>query len=968
VSDQAFAFGRFQLLPTRRLLLMEGKPVALGNRALDILTFLVARSGEVVGNADMIAAVWPGLTVEQANLRVHISALRKALGDGPPGNRLIVNIPGRGYSFVAPVDRPAELPGTEQSPAIEATAPLGLPARLTRIIGRTDMIRSLAAQISACRLLTITGPGGIGKTTVAVAAAQAVAGSYRDGVAFVDLGLVATPALVPSAVASALGLALRNDDPVSGLAASLHAKQMLIVLDNCEHMVETAAPLVEALLKGAPGVSILATSRELLRVEGEWVQRMSPLALPPATTTLTADEAMESPAVQLFVERAAASLGGLRLADRDAPIVAEICRRLDGIALAIEFAAGRLDTFTLHELAALLDDRFRVLTRGRRTALPRHQTLRATLDWSYGLLPPLEQVVLCRLSVFNGMFSLAAAVDVATDAETVAGPDGGRDGGAIEECVAGLVAKSLIATEAGDGGARYRMLDTTRAYAREKLEESGDYATFARRHAQYYQHLFARAEREWDMRPTAGWLATYAHHIDNLRAALGWSFAPGGDGAVGVALTVAAVPLWFQLSLVDECLGWVERARAVLERAPDGDERRRMQLHAAIAWPQMFTTTGRQAEVQKGAAGAAPASAIALRLAERLGDADYQLRALWVLWADRINHGDFRKVLDIAERFRLLSTTSTVPTDRLVAERMIGASLHFRGAQAAARERIAHVLAEYPMTVDWPHIVRFQFDQRVTARITLARILWLQGFADAALAEVEHSVRHAASINHVLSLCNALAQAACPVSLLAGDLVHAERYAGMLRAHTAMHALGVWRSYADCFDGEILVRRGDVARGLGLLRTGVDALRRDRFGQYQTAFLLALARGLTAAGEITEAAAVIAEGLLHCERTAERWCIAELQRVSGEIALAGGAAAAAEAAFVQALATARAQDVPAWELRAATSLARLWRDRRGGDATAVLASVYERFSEGFATEDLRDAAAVLGALGYPGRR
>ena len=952
VSEQAFAFGPFQLVPSRRLLLMEGKPVALGSRALDILIVLVGRAGEVLSNDHVIATVWPDVAIEQANLRVHIAALRKALGDGPSGNRFIVNIPGRGYCFAAPVEQQAEALGSAELPAAGPAHARSLPARLTRIVGRTDMIHGIAAQIVLCRALTITGPGGIGKTTVAVAAAEAVAGSYRDGVAFVDLGLVSTPGLVPSALASALGLALRTEDPVSDLAASLHAKQMLIVLDNCEHLVETTAALVEALLKGAPGVSILATSREPLRVEGEWVQRLSPLGLPPVSATLTADEALASPAVQLFVERAAASLGGLRLADRDAPIVAEICRRLDGIALAIEFAAGRLDTFTLGELASLLDDRFRVLTRGRRTALPRHQTLRATLDWSYGLLPRPEQATLCRLSVFNGVFTLVAAAAVATGAEMEAGD--------VEDYVASLVAKSLIATEAGNGGVHYRLLDTTRAYAREKLEESQESAEFARRHAQYYERLFARAEREWEAQPTAGWLATYARHIDNLRAALGWSFSPGGDAAVGVALAVAAVPLWLQLSLVDECLGWVERARAALDGVRGGDERRRMQLHAAVAWPEMFATAGTE--------GGASASATALRLAEQLGNTDYQLRALWVLWADRINHGDFRDVLSLAERFRTLTATSGDAADRLVAERMIGASLHFLGDQGAARGRIEDVLEHYPIAVRWSHIVRFQFDQRVTARITLARILWLGGFADQALGHVEGTVRRAISINHMLSLCNALAQAACPVSLLAGDLAAAERYAAMLRAHTTMHALGVWRSYADCFEGEILVRRGDIARGLALLRAGVDELRRDGFGQYQTVFLMAFARGLAAAGETAEAAAVIAEGLLRCERTAERWCLAELQRASGEIALAGGAEAAAEAAFEQALATARAQDVPAWELRAATSLARLWRDRRRGDATALLASVYERFSEGFETEDLVGAAAVLAELGHPIRR
>ena len=949
MSKRIFAFGPFQLLPTQRLLLEGGKPVPLGSRALDILIVLVGHAGEVVSGDRIIAAVWPTVAIELANVRVHIAALRKALGDGPAGNRFIVNIPGRGYSFVAPVEHRQEAPAA-QAPAPAGPAPTrSLPVRLTPIIGRADIVGAISAQVPLCRLLTIAGPGGIGKTTVAIAVAEAVAGAYRDGATFVDLGLVGTPALLPSALAAALGLAIRSEDPVAGLAAALHAQQMLIVLDNCEHLVESTAALAEALLKGAPEVSILATSREPLRTEGEWVQRLAPLGVPPVSATLTAAEALTFPAVQLFVARAAAALGGLALADRDAAVVAEICRRLDGIALAIEFAAGRANTFTLEQLAALLDDRFRVLTRGRRTALPRQQTLRATLDWSYGLLSRPEQLTLSRLSVFNGAFTRAAACDVASGA--------GMTAGDVEDGVASLVGKSLVVTEAG-GGLHYRLLETTRAYAREKLAENGESAVFARRHADYFRGVFARAEAEWATLPTAEWLASYARHIDNLRVALAWAFSAAGDASVGVALTVAAAPLWLELSLLDECLGWVERALSALDATPGQDERRRMQLHAAIAWPQMFATATRES--------AAAAWRAALGLAERLGDTDYVLRACWALWADRLNEGDFGVALTFAERFRARAAGSDDAADALVGERMVGASLHFLGDQSGARACTEHVLHRYLSPVNRSHIVRFQFDQRVTARMMLGRILWMQGFPDRALRELERMLEEAHAINHALTLCNALVQAGCPVALLAGDLGTAERYVALLRGHTAMRALGVWAPYADCFEGELLVRRGDVAQGLSLLRAGVKALRRAGFKQYRTASLLALAQCLVLGGKAAEAGAVIAEGLNRCDRTGERWCLAELQRMQGEILLAAaanGAPEAAEAAFVQALATAREQNALAWELRAALSLARLWRTRRRDDARVLLASVFDRFTERFQTEDLASAARMLGELG-----
>jgi predicted ATPase/DNA-binding winged helix-turn-helix (wHTH) protein len=949
LSEEVFAFGSFRLIPAQRSLLDADAPVPLGGRAFDLLHFLVEKPGEIIANDALMARVWPNVSVEEVNLRVHIAAVRKALRDGVSGSRFILNVPGRGYSFVGAVERREEPQQAREPPATGPSPAHKLPARLTRVIGRTEVIREVVEQVPQRRFLTIVGPGGIGKTTVALAVAEVLAATYRDGVAFVDLTPVSDPALVPSALAATLGLVSHYQDAVSGLAAWLHDKQMLIVLDSCEHVVETAAALVEALLRGAPGVSVLATSREPLRGEGEWVRRLPPLGLPPASAKLTAMQALGFPAVQLFVERAAASLGSFELGDADARIVAEICRRLDGIALAIELAAGRVDAFGLSELARLLDDRFRVLTRGRRTALPRHQTLRATLDWSYWLLPGPEQLTLQRLSIFSGAFTLTAAREVVADRKV--------DAADIGDVVAGLVAKSLIAAEVGDAAGQYRLLDTTQAYAREKLATSGECDEVAGRHAAYHQKLFERAEAEWDTRPTAEWLTAYARHIDDLRAALNWAFSPAGKAMVGVALAAAAAPLWFELSLVDEGLGWIERALAAV---PSPGERRSMQLHAALGWLQTYATGRLESSLA--------AWGTALRFAEQLGDTDYQLRALKALWADRIYHGEFREALAPASRFRRLAAGTPDEADQLVGDRMTGFALHFLGDQAGARQHIERMLARYQTPVSRSHVVRFQFHQGITARITLARVLWLQGYADQALRNVEATIACAVEVDHVLSLANALVQAACPVALLAGDVVAAERYTEMLRHHTTMRALGVWRAYADCFDGELAVRRGDPDRGLSLLRGGVDYLKRGRFVQYQTPFVTALALGLAAVGRPAEARAAVEDALVRCDATGESWSTAEVQRVRGEMLLqenAPGNAEAAEAALLQSLGIARAQKVLAWELRSAMSLARLWRGRHRKEARDLLASVYTRFSEGFGTADLIDAASLLEDLGHP---
>jgi predicted ATPase/DNA-binding winged helix-turn-helix (wHTH) protein len=480
-----FAFGPFELHPVRRLLLDGGRAVRLGSRAFDLLVALVLRAGEVVGKEELIATVWPDVFVEEANLRVHIAALRKVLGDDQSAPRFVANVPGRGYCFVAPLSAGQSRP---RSVAASHGATGNLPLPPARMIGRAADLDTLLAQLAKRRLVTVAGPGGIGKTTIALAAAVAQAASFRNRAAFVDLAPIGDPALVPGVLAAAFGVVLRAGDPAPVLAAHLRDKELLVVIDGCDRVIDAAAALAEALLRSAPNLRILATSREPLRAESEWVQRLPPLGLPPADATLTAAEAVRFPAVELFVDCAAASLGGFKLQDAQAPAVAEICRRLDGIALAIELAAGSLHAFGPRELAALLDDPFEVLTRGRRTALPQHQTLRAALDWSYDALPWPDQLVLRRLSIFEGSFTLDAAREVASDTGLAAAE--------IEDRLADLVAKSLAVMEFGDGRTHYRLLETTRAYAREKLAASGEHGTLAYRHAEYHRTLFACAAPE----------------------------------------------------------------------------------------------------------------------------------------------------------------------------------------------------------------------------------------------------------------------------------------------------------------------------------------------------------------------------------------------------------------------------------------------------------------------------------------
>src|SRR6266436_2342909 len=305
MNGRAISFGPFLLLAKERLLLEGDRPLRLGGRAFDILVFLIERAGEVVGKEQLIARAWPRTFVEEANLKIQVSALRRALGDGQGGNRYVITVPGRGYNFVAPVRREETLRAASAPPA-PSTTPHNLPFAVTRMIGRDDAVAALVARLSRDRLVTIVGAGGIGKTTVALAVAERMMAGYKHGVWLVDLAPLGDPRLVQSAVATVLGLEIRSENPLPGLIAALRDRRMLLLLDNCEHLIDAAAGLAAAILSGAPGVSILTTSREPLGVAGEREYRLASLGIPQASSRLTAAEAAASPAVQLFVERVTA--------------------------------------------------------------------------------------------------------------------------------------------------------------------------------------------------------------------------------------------------------------------------------------------------------------------------------------------------------------------------------------------------------------------------------------------------------------------------------------------------------------------------------------------------------------------------------------------------------------------------------------------------------------------------------------
>ena len=950
LRTRSFVFEDYTLIPAQKLLLHGDVPISIGARAFDLLVTLVCRAGEMVSKDDLLAQAWPGLSVEEGNLRVHITALRKALGEGQSGKRYIVNSPGRGYSFVAPViAAPVARPDAGTSTRTgEIRAPAGnLPPSAVRIVGRDHLVDLIAASLPERRFVTISGSGGIGKTTVALAVANTLRASYRNGVYLVDLAPLSQAALVASALAEALGLPVNTETPIHSLLSVLRDKAILLVLDNCEHVIESAAALIHELYCHAPGVHILATSRQPLRVAGEYVQRLPALELPPAIPHITAKQALNFAAICLFVERVSALLGNFELSDEDAPIVALICRRLDGIALAIELAAARVDTLGIRGLVERLDDRFRLLKRGPRTAHSRHQTLRATFDWSYDLLPDAARIVLRRLAVFAGQFTLASAV-------AVAGFD--MDEADIADEFTTLVSASLLAVDLAANPVTYRLLESTRAYALERLAESGEQPVVARKHADRFLNLLGDVAATSSTWSNAKWVSVHGHQLDNLRVALDWTFAAEGDPELGIALTIAAIPLWQRLSLIEECR---VRTQWALARLDPGDDRRMveaMQLHMALGNALAF-----RSESESSAAFEK-----ALSIAELIGDTASQVAALRGLWGNAYSVGNWGSAELFAGRLAALVSPSSAPSVKPMSDHIAGMNAFYVGNLPAAHLHLKRALDAYEAILDNPDVLRFPVERGlVVTGVNVSHLLWLQGRPDQAARMVERSIDMAGSSAHEMTLAFALAYGACRISIETGRYEDAEIQLERLAERVSWDPLGQWSVVHRCWTGVYRARMGDPDAA-DLLAGALREIPEGNFRLHHTRFLGEWALALCCARKPEQAMDVIERAITASERLGERWFFPELLRFKGEIMVhAGhqGAVPRAEEQFRSALQWAQRQGALAWELRAAVSLARVQcADGRPDEARRQLAPVYDRFSEGFGTVDLQTAKALLDDL------
>jgi predicted ATPase/DNA-binding winged helix-turn-helix (wHTH) protein len=945
LQGRVASFGPFRLHATERLVEKNGAPLKIGSRGFDILVTLLEHAPEVVSKRELISRAWGNLVVDEASLRVHVTALRKQLAHGRSSVGYVTNVPGRGYCFAGAVTWTA----AESTPGETPRAAPQLP-RAPLMVGRDNAVRELSARLKKQRFVSIVGPGGIGKTTIALALAHQMLGEFHGAIHFLDLAPLEDPQLLASVLATHLGLTAVSDQPLPLILTFLRDRRLLLVFDSCEHVIGAIAVLTETIFGDAPQVHILATSREALRAEGEQVHHLPPLECPPPSVeSLTATQALSYPAVQLFVKHVPDGGHPFELTNSDASTVAEICRRLDGIPLALELAASRVGVYGVQGTASLLDKHFRLLWHGRRTALPRHQTLRATLDWSYQLLSSTEQLVLRRLAIFVASFSLAAALDVASE---------GLDASEVTETLGTLVDKSLVTLDNATA-MRYRLLETTRAYAWQKLSESAEDQKVARRAC---EHLLNAAEQfgsELWAGPRPESIEFFHSNLGNLRAALDWCFSERGDKTLGAKLAGASTCLFLQAGLLSECAAWAERGVGVLDPSSKGT---RLELELLARFSQSLMDT------RGNAAAVRDAITRALDIAKRLKTAPMELYLLQLLYKWQIRTGDFRGLGELTGRIEALTKQVADPLADAVASDVLAVTCFFTGNNREV-QRHAQIALAAPIHLSKFNLASFEHLNRARAISTLN--LWVLGYPEQAMMAAIKAVAEADELAHPVVLCRVLMaclRVAClQVALETGDCPRAEQLIQQLSSMATKYHLLTYARTLLGWEGWLAVSRGELSRGIHLLQTAIDALHRDGFELYRPQFTVVLADGLANAGEQEAANTAICEAITWADSRDRKLDLIELLRVKGEILSSisqrNASESEGETCLLQALQLAKERGLLSLELRSGISLARHWAQRGEiSRACDLLEPIFGRFTEGFQTRDLLAAATLLKEL------
>jgi predicted ATPase/DNA-binding winged helix-turn-helix (wHTH) protein len=904
-------FGPFELSSTERVLRRDGEALPLGGRALDILIYLAERPGEVIAKQELMDRVWSDVTVEEGSLRVHVAAIRKALNDGQFGNRYIANIKGRGYSFVGTVVPPADDTESRNEGSRQQSK---LPPRPLMMIGRETVVSEVSDKLRNERFITLIGPGGIGKTTIALAVGRAAAEEFGGEVYLVELECLTDPRHVAGAVATSLGVALKSKDPCLELVNLVRSRKLLIILDSCEHVIEEVASLAEQLYRQTEDINVLTTSRESLNVEGEHCYRVPPLDFPPEDLEQTANAVLRYPSVQLFVRRVAARAGSVVLTDEEAPFVAKICRRLDGIPLAIELAAGQVAALGIKNTVARLVSRPELLRLSHRTAIPRHRTLKATLDWSYDLLSDVERIVFRRIAPFAGHFTIEGARYVAGEL--------GVGTGEVCDAIAGLVEKSLITTRIDETQAQYRLLDTTRAYALEKLEEHDEFDPISLRHAEYVIQQLESGKEMLSAQPNAERVAAYSWQLSNVRSALEWSFGSHGNDKIATRLVAASTRLFMELALLIEWQAWAEQAIARLGDQPGNS---------------------RQDLVRE------------LRLLSGL--------FLYSSWT-----ADIYRALEIAERSQKVALKIQDPDDMAHAETMLGAANHLAGNHLVAQKHFEAGL-RHSASGSSLRAGHYLFHHTALSLAGMARSLLYRGLLDQSLDYAKLAIQEGEKSGSPTTLCRSLILI-LPVYLALEDWQRSEQYIAQLSDLSAAHALKPLHAIATGLRGRWLLLQDNIRDGVPLLKRASEELEAQRHEMLNMDFVSDLGVGLAAFGQHEEALTLVGDALDVQQRGGKFLFVPALLRVKGLILASRSHEdhPHAETSFLSAIDWAKRQSATLFELKAAMDLAELLlKQRRVPEANKYLSAVLDRIPAGIESPDHKRALQFLNRV-QPGLR
>ncbi len=817
-----------------------------------------------------------------------------------------------------------------------------LPTTTTRVVGRAEIIELIKSDVVRERLVSIVGAGGIGKTTVALAVAELAIEAFDEGVWLVDFAPLKELSLVPNAIAAATGLVVHSANIMTALCRSLRDSRTLLVLDNCEHMLDAVAPCVVQILEEAPGVHVLTTSRAPLRVTDEQVRRLPGLAVPTDSAGLTAEEALNFPAIELFVERATDRLESFTLSDEDAPAAADICKNLDGIALAIELAAMRVDVFGVRGLQKQLGERFRLLG-GRRAGLERHRTLAATLDWSYGLLPAHEATLLRAVSVFPGAFRLKDASAISRlpleDAATI---------------LTEVAAQSLLSADTDADEMVYRPLETTRAYCLEKLVASDEDQPVRLRHAEYIAQVLEGAAAELAQRPAGEWGAAYGRYLDDLRAALAWAGAEPARRSLLVRLTTAGTVLWNHFSLTDESRTHLERATQELRAEGAAGTAVEMNLQLALAGAFLYTR-GIVSETME-------AVKRALEIAVQLSNVEAHLQCLRVIGTFELFSGKNDAGFQTLQSFVSMATAID-PSAQAEGESHLACAELFLGRLASALQRIEPLYAQGLLDLNDANSLRFRYNHSINVMIVLAHTQWMIGAPDAAERTAAMVVEYGIKARHELSLSIGLSWI-CLVFFWTGRDEECGRYTSMLEDLLERHGIVTWRPVATFCRGALASKREEtLAEGVRDLERAVAQCREIGHMARLPFYIAVLAEALTKQGRLQEAEAMIGEALELASHQNDGCNFPELLRIRALVFAALGEPEKQEASLIESMALAEKIGAASWRLRAGTDLARLWQAQsRADEARRLLQPVFDTFTEGFDTRDVAAAAQLLESL------